>query len=104
MPKEKGVLVVVMNYTGDVLNFGMAVEKARASGIEVDMVVVGDDVGVGRKKGGKVGRRGIAGTVLVQKVAGALAARGYVFTIQVSRDGEGGGGQDLERGLDWDQR
>lgn len=76
MPKEKGVLVVVMNYTGDVLNFGMAVEKARASGIEVDMVVVGDDVGVGRKKGGKVGRRGIAGTVLVQKVAGALAARG----------------------------
>ncbi|OAK95356.1 dihydroxyacetone kinase [Phaeosphaeriaceae sp. SRC1lsM3a] len=76
VPKDKGVLVVVMNYTGDVLNFGMAVEKARASGIEVDMVVVGDDVGVGRKKGGKVGRRGIAGTVLVQKVAGALAARG----------------------------
>ncbi|KAH7380243.1 dihydroxyacetone kinase [Phaeosphaeria sp. MPI-PUGE-AT-0046c] len=76
VPKDKGVLVVVMNYTGDVLNFGMGVEKARASGIEVDMVVVGDDVGVGRKKGGKVGRRGIAGTVLVQKVAGALAARG----------------------------
>ncbi|KAL1592098.1 dihydroxyacetone kinase Dak1 [Nothophoma quercina] len=73
--KEKGVLVVVMNYTGDVLNFGMAVEKARAAGIEVDMVVVGDDAGVGRAKGGKVGRRGIAGTVLVQKVAGALAAR-----------------------------
>ncbi|KAJ4370306.1 dihydroxyacetone kinase Dak1 [Didymella sp. IMI 355093] len=74
--KEKGVLVVVMNYTGDVLNFGMAVEKARAAGIEVDMVVVGDDAGVGRERGGKVGRRGIAGTVLVQKVAGALAARG----------------------------
>jgi dihydroxyacetone kinase len=45
--KEKGVLVVVMNYTGDVLNFGMAVEKARAQGVEVDMVVVGDDAGVG---------------------------------------------------------
>ncbi|KAF2181922.1 dihydroxyacetone kinase [Zopfia rhizophila CBS 207.26] len=74
--KDKGVLVVVMNYTGDVLNFGMAVEKARASGLEVDMVVVGDDAGVGRAKGGKVGRRGIAGTVLVQKVAGALAAKG----------------------------
>ncbi|KAF2470077.1 dihydroxyacetone kinase [Lindgomyces ingoldianus] len=74
--KEKGVLVVVMNYTGDVLNFGMAVEKARASGLEVDMVVVGDDAGVGRAKGGKVGRRGIAGTVLVQKIVGALAAKG----------------------------
>ncbi|KAH7385884.1 Dak1 domain-containing protein [Pyrenochaeta sp. MPI-SDFR-AT-0127] len=74
--KDKGVLVVVMNYTGDVLNFGMAVEKARAAGIEVDMVVVGDDAGVGRAKGGKVGRRGIAGTVLVQKIAGALAAKG----------------------------
>jgi dihydroxyacetone kinase len=72
----KGALVIVMNYTGDVLNFGMAVEKARAKGIEVDMVVVGDDVGVGREKGGKVGRRGIAGTVLVVKIAGALAERG----------------------------
>ncbi|KAF2233429.1 dihydroxyacetone kinase [Viridothelium virens] len=74
--RKKGVLVVVMNYTGDVLNFGMAVEKARASGIEVEMVIVGDDAGVGRERGGKVGRRGIAGTVLVQKAAGALAARG----------------------------
>lgn len=74
--KSKGVLVIVMNYTGDVLNFGMAVEKARTQGVEVDMVVVGDDAGVGRAKGGKVGRRGIAGTVLVLKVAGALAARG----------------------------
>lgn len=73
---SKGVLVVVMNYTGDVLNFGMAVEKAKASGLNVEMVVVGDDVGVGRAKAGKVGRRGIAGTVLVLKIAGALAAMG----------------------------
>ena len=72
----KGVLVVVMNYTGDVLNFGMAVEKARAAGTGVEMVVVGDDVGVGKEKAGKVGRRGIAGTVLVLKIAGALAASG----------------------------
>ncbi|KAL2162722.1 hypothetical protein VTH06DRAFT_6558 [Thermothelomyces fergusii] len=71
-----GVLVTVMNYTGDVLNFGMGVEKARAAGVEVEMVVVGDDVGVGRAKAGKVGRRGIAGTVLVHKISGALAARG----------------------------
>lgn len=73
---ESGVLVVVMNYTGDVLNFGVAVEKARAAGIKVEMVVVGDDVGVGRTKAGKVGRRGIAGTVLVHKISGALAAIG----------------------------
>lgn len=72
----RGVLVVVMNYTGDVLNFGMAVEKARAAGTGVEMVVVGDDVGVGREKAGKVGRRGIAGTVFVLKIAGALAAEG----------------------------
>jgi dihydroxyacetone kinase len=73
---EEGVLVVVMNYTGDILNFGMAVEKARAAGLSTEMVVVGDDVGVGREKAGKVGRRGIAGTVLVLKIAGALAALG----------------------------
>ncbi|KAK0720040.1 Dak1 domain-containing protein [Lasiosphaeris hirsuta] len=71
-----GVLVTVMNYTGDVLNFGVAVEKARAAGVNVEMVVVGDDVGVGRAKAGKVGRRGIAGTVLVHKISGALAAQG----------------------------
>lgn len=73
---SKGILVIVMNYTGDVLNFGMAVEKARAAGLNVDMVVVGDDIAVTRAAAGKVGRRGIAGTVLVQKIAGALAAKG----------------------------
>ncbi|KAI0021907.1 Dak1 domain-containing protein [Xylariomycetidae sp. FL0641] len=73
---SKGVLVTVMNYTGDVLNFGMAVEKAKAVGLNVEMLVVADDVGVGRAKGGKVGRRGIAGTVLVHKISGALAAQG----------------------------
>lgn len=65
-----------MNYTGDVLSFGMAVEKAKASGLNVEMLVVGDDVGVGRTAAGKVGRRGIAGTTLVHKITGALAASG----------------------------
>ena len=73
---SKGVLVIVMNYTGDVLNFGMGVEKAKAAGMEVGMVVMGEDAGVGREQGGKVGRRGIAGTVLVHKISGALAASG----------------------------
>ncbi|OPB39153.1 dihydroxyacetone kinase [Trichoderma guizhouense] len=72
----RGVLVIVMNYTGDVLNFGVAVEQAKSAGLNVEMLVVADDVGVGRQKAGKVGRRGIAGTVLVQKIAGALAAQG----------------------------
>lgn len=69
-------MVVATNYTGDVLNFGMAVEKARAMGKKVAMVVVGDDVGVGRKKSGKVGRRGLSGTALVIKICGALAEVG----------------------------
>ncbi|KAL9581466.1 MAG: hypothetical protein Q9212_003887 [Teloschistes hypoglaucus] len=72
----QGVVVVVTNYTGDVLNFGMGIEKARALGKKVEMVVVGDDVGVGRAKGGKVGRRGLSGTALVVKICGALAEAG----------------------------
>jgi dihydroxyacetone kinase len=58
VPRERGVVLLVMNYTGDVLSFGVACDKARAGGVRVGLVVVGDDVGVGREKGGKVGRRG----------------------------------------------
>ncbi|EXJ77296.1 hypothetical protein A1O3_10454 [Capronia epimyces CBS 606.96] len=76
---SEGVLVTVMNYTGDVLNFGVAVEKARARNpaLQIETLVVGDDVCVPRSRIGKVGRRGIAGTVLVHKVTGAMAAAGY---------------------------
>ncbi|KAF8477433.1 Dak1 domain-containing protein [Kalaharituber pfeilii] len=70
------ILMILMNYTGDVMNFGLAAEKASAAGVKVDLVVVNDDVGVGRTKGGKVGRRGIAGTVLIHKIAGHMAERG----------------------------
>lgn len=77
LPKDtKGLLVMVMNYTGDVLNFGMGAEKAKATGMDVDLVVIEDDVGVGRAKSGKVGRRGIAGATLALKVCGALAEMG----------------------------
>lgn len=75
---DRGILVIIMNYTGDMLHFGMAVEKARADGIKTELLVVGDDVGVGRARGGRIGRRGLAGTVLVQKIAAAAAASGYV--------------------------
>lgn len=76
---SKGVLVIPMNYTGDVMNFGMAAEKAKAAGIRTEFYAMGDDVGVGRTKGGKVGRRGIAGSIMVLKIASALAETGYVF-------------------------
>ena len=78
---EKGVLIIPMNYTGDVLNFGMATEKARAAGIQTEFYAVNDDAGVGKKKGGKVGRRGIAGGILVLKMVSALAEEGYVFDL-----------------------
>ena len=85
--KSEGILVIATNYTGDVLNFGMAVEKARGMGNNVELVVVGDDVGVGREKSGKVGRRGLSGTALVVKIAGALAEKGTSLedTARVAR-------------------
>ncbi|KAL8683856.1 MAG: hypothetical protein Q9224_001148 [Gallowayella concinna] len=76
LAETQGVVVVITNYTGDVLNFGMGIEKAKAMGKKVEMVVVGDDVGVGRAKGGKVGRRGLSGTALIVKICGALAEAG----------------------------
>jgi triose/dihydroxyacetone kinase / FAD-AMP lyase (cyclizing) len=70
---SRGALLIVKNYTGDRLNFGLAAERARAEGIPVEMVVVADDVALA---GGDAGRRGLAGTILVHKVAGALAEAG----------------------------
>jgi dihydroxyacetone kinase len=69
-----GALLLVKSYTGDRLNFGLAAELARAEGIPADMVVIGDDVSL--PAGSDAGRRGIAGTVFVHKVAGAAAAVG----------------------------
>ncbi|NWV10063.1 TKFC cyclase, partial [Ptilonorhynchus violaceus] len=69
-----GILLIVKNYTGDRLNFGLALERARAEGSDVRMVVVGDDCAFA--KPGKAGRRGICGTILIHKVAGALAEAG----------------------------
>lgn len=74
---EKGVLIIPNNYTGDVLNFGMAAEKLKAAGVKTEFFAINDDVGVGRQKGAKVGRRGIGGGILVLKIVGALAEAGY---------------------------
>ena len=76
VPTDNGVLIIPMNYTGDVLNFGMATEKSRAAGIRTEFYAIGDDVSVGRKKGGKVGRRGIGGGILLLKMICALAEAG----------------------------
>lgn len=70
-----GVLLIVKNYTGDVLNFETAVELAEADDIETRTVVVDDDVAV-QDSLYTAGRRGVAGTVLVEKIAGAAAERG----------------------------
>jgi len=71
----KGVLLVIKNYTGDVMNFEMAEEMAEAEGIEVDHVVVNDDVAV-EDSLYTTGRRGVAGTIFVHKIAGAKAEAG----------------------------
>ncbi|UPG84804.1 dihydroxyacetone kinase family protein [Luteibacter aegosomatis] len=70
-----GAVLIVKNYTGDRLNFGLAAEMARAEGIPVEIVTVADDVAL-RDTVPRDRRRGIAGTVLVHKVAGAAAAAG----------------------------
>jgi dihydroxyacetone kinase len=70
----RGALLVVKNYTGDRLNFGLAAELARAEGVPVETVLVADDAALAGVAG--AGRRGLAGTVLVHKVAGAVAEAG----------------------------
>ena len=71
----KGVLLVIKNYTGDIMNFEMAAELAEAEGIKVANVVTNDDVAV-EDSLYTTGRRGVAGTVFVHKIAGAKAETG----------------------------
>ncbi|MCL2205506.1 MAG: dihydroxyacetone kinase subunit DhaK [Treponema sp.] len=72
---DKGVLMIVKNYTGDVMNFEMAATMAEAENIKTAKVIVNDDVAV-MNSTWTVGRRGIAGTVLIHKIAGAAAEAG----------------------------
>lgn len=71
----EGVFMVVKNYTGDVMNFEMAKDMAEMEGIKVDYIIVNDDVAV-EDSTYTTGRRGIAGTVFVHKVLGAMARDG----------------------------
>jgi dihydroxyacetone kinase-like protein len=70
-----GVLHIVKNYTGDVMNFELGAELCRAEGIQVEAVVINDDVAV-KDSLYTAGRRGVGGTVLAEKLCGAAAARG----------------------------
>ena len=70
-----GVLLVIKNYSGDVMNFEMAAELADMDNIKVEKVIVNDDVAV-ENSTYTTGRRGVAGTVFVHKIAGALAEEG----------------------------
>lgn len=74
-PDATGVLLVVKNYTGDVINFKLAEEAAREEGVACDHVVVNDDVAVGTPTQ-REQRRGVAGTIFVHKCAGAAAEAG----------------------------
>lgn len=71
----KGVLLIIKNYTGDVMNFEMAAEMASDEGIKVAQVIVNDDVAV-ENSTWTTGRRGIAGTIFIHKIAGAAAQKG----------------------------
>lgn len=72
---EKGTLLIIKNYSGDMMNFKNAAHLASEDGIKVDYVKVDDDIAV-EDSLYTVGRRGVAGTVLVHKIAGAAAQRG----------------------------
>jgi dihydroxyacetone kinase-like protein len=89
---DAGVVHIVKNYTGDVMNFEMAAELCRSEGIEVESVLVDDDVAV-QDSLYTAGRRGVGTTVLLEKIAGAAAEerRPLKEVAQVARDVNGNG-------------
>jgi len=72
---KKGVLLIIKNYSGDIMNFRNAAYLAQDDGIEVDFVKVDDDIAV-EDSLYTIGRRGVAGTIFVHKIAGAAAEQG----------------------------
>ena len=72
---EKGVLLIIKNYSGDIMNFEMAADMAEMENINVEKVVVNDDIAM-EDSTYTIGRRGVAGTVLVHKISGAAAEDG----------------------------
>lgn len=85
---DRGCLLIVKNYTGDRLNFGLAAEKAKRYGLKVEMVIVSDDVALPDNKQ----PRGIAGTAMVHKVAGHAAEQGKSLSevLEIARQASRG--------------
>ncbi|KAF1994885.1 dihydroxyacetone kinase [Amniculicola lignicola CBS 123094] len=79
VPSDNGVILCITNYTGDMLHFGLAREKGQALGYKVDVVCMAEDASLGRVKSGKVGRRGLAGNLLVIKLIGAASQKNWPF-------------------------
>ncbi|KAF4778985.1 hypothetical protein HER10_EVM0013458 [Colletotrichum scovillei] len=80
-PSDAGTILLITNYTGDRLHFGLAAERAKASGLSEKVVVLPatDDVSIGRSKSSRVGRRGMPGHIFTMKILGAAAAEKYRF-------------------------
>ncbi|KXH42397.1 hypothetical protein CSAL01_04889 [Colletotrichum salicis] len=80
-PSGAGTILLITNYTGDRLHFGLAAERAKASGLSGKVVVLPatDDVSIGRSKSSRVGRRGMPGHIFTMKILGAAAAEKYSF-------------------------
>jgi triose/dihydroxyacetone kinase / FAD-AMP lyase (cyclizing) len=86
---KAGTILIIKNYTGDIFHFHLAAEKTRAKyGLKVEIIVVGDDVSVGRERSGKVGRRGLAGTVFVHKILGAMSRKPGVSFEELVKTGK----------------
>ncbi|KAF4543860.1 Dihydroxyacetone kinase [Lasiodiplodia theobromae] len=79
VPSDAGVILCITNYTGDRLHFGLAREKMHAMGHNIAQIPLTDDVALGRKKSELLGRRGLAGNVLVLKLLGAAAHESWNF-------------------------
>ncbi|BEI92353.1 uncharacterized protein CcaverHIS019_0411730 [Cutaneotrichosporon cavernicola] len=84
VPSDKGTILIITNYTGDNLHFGLARLMAQGQGIEnVELVVVGDDVSVPHSQGKMVGRRCLAGIILISKIMGAASEADMDFQPMV---------------------
>ncbi|KAJ4323674.1 hypothetical protein N0V94_001733 [Neodidymelliopsis sp. IMI 364377] len=92
VPSNEGVVLCITNYTGDMLHFGLAREKGQALGYKVDVICMAEDAALGRQKSEKVGRRGLAGNLLVIKLSGAASQKGWAFQ-RVRKIGELGNSQ-----------
>ncbi|KAF6822522.1 dihydroxyacetone kinase [Colletotrichum plurivorum] len=80
-PSDEGSILLITNYTGDRLHFGLAAERAKASGLSNNVVVLPatDDVSIGRSRSSRVGRRGMPGHIFTMKILSAAAAEKYSF-------------------------